>query len=204
MKRTHVDGRLFTPELVAQLHRDGEQLVLASPAVGLWRDAPAPGSLVVPGGNLGELEILGVLHRLRAPDEAVGVVLERQGPRLARATVAYGDVLVRLDPAASPTAAAGQATAASEPGAAAQGLVFRSPLSGRFYVRPSPDQAAFVKAGDVIETGRTVALLEVMKTFNRIAYGGDGLPARARVVAVLVMDESDVDEGTPLLRVEPA
>jgi acetyl-CoA carboxylase biotin carboxyl carrier protein len=205
MKRTHVDGRMFTPELVARSHRDGEHVVLASPAVGLWRDAPAPGSLVVPGGNLGELEILGVLHRLRAPEGAVGVVLERPGPRLARQPVAYDDVLVRLDPAASPTAAAGRSEAAAdEAGAAAAGLSFTSPLSGRFYARPSPDQPAFVQVGDVIEAGRTVALLEVMKTFNRIAYGGEGLPARARVLAVVPADESDVDEGDVLLRLEPA
>lgn len=204
MKRTHVDGRLFTPELQARSREEGGEIVLGSPAVGLWRDAPAPGSLVVPGGNLGELEILGVLHRLRAPEGAVGVVLERGGPRLARQPVAFDDVLVRLDPAASPTAAAGRTVAAGEPGAAAGGLSFCSPLSGRFYARPSPDQPAFVKAGDVIEAGRTVALLEVMKTFNRIAYGGEGLPARAKVLAVVPMDESDVDEGDVLLRIEPA
>jgi len=42
MKRTHVDGRLFTPELVARSRREGEHVVLGSPGVGLWRDAPAP------------------------------------------------------------------------------------------------------------------------------------------------------------------
>jgi acetyl-CoA carboxylase biotin carboxyl carrier protein len=203
MKRTPVDGRLFTPELVARLSHEGGELRLASPAVGLWREAPLPGSLVTPGSSLGQLEILGVLHRLRAPDEAVGVVMERPGPRLARQPVAYDDVLVRLDPTASATAAAGPSATAS-PAGAVQGLVFRSPLSGRYYSKSGPGQPAFVKPGDVIETGQTVALLEVMKTFNRITYGGEGLPTRAKVSAVLVMDESDVDEGTPLLRLEPA
>jgi acetyl-CoA carboxylase biotin carboxyl carrier protein len=204
MKRTHVDGRLFTPELVARLQReDGGEILLASPAVGLWRDAPPPGSLVTPGMVLGQLEILGVLHRVRAPDDAVGVVMERPGPRLARQPVAYDDVLVRLDPSASP-AAVGRQEAASAAGPDAQGLQFRSPLSGRFYARPAPGQPPFVQPGAVIEAGRTVALLEVMKTFNRIAYGGEGLPARARVLAVVPADESDVDEGDVLLRVEPA
>lgn len=220
MKRTHVDGRLFVPELVARSRREGPsapsgdepervakgaggEIVLASPAVGLWRDAPPAGTLVTPGMPIGQLEILGVLHRLRAPDDAVGVVMERPGPRLARQPVAYDDVLVRLDPSVSP-AAAGSSAAASRAEADAQGLSFRSPLSGRFYARPSPDQPVFVRPGDVIEAGRTVALLEVMKTFNRIAYGGEGLPARARVLAVVPADESDVDEGDVLLRVEPA
>jgi acetyl-CoA carboxylase biotin carboxyl carrier protein len=204
MKRTHLDGRLFVPELVARLSREGGELVLASPAVGLWRDAPPPGSLVTPGGSVGQLEILGVVHRLRAPEDAVGVVMERPGPRLARQPVAYDDVLVRLDPTASTAAAGPSGTVASTAGAGAQGLAFRSPLSGRFYARPAPAQPAFVKPGDVIEAGRTVALLEVMKTFNRIAYGGDGLPARAKVLAVVPTDESDVNEGDVLLLVEPA
>ena len=80
---------------------------------------------------------------------------------------------------------------------------WRSPLSGRFYARPSPDRPDFVKPGDEITTGQSVALLEVMKTFNRLAYGGPGLPDRARVRAVLVRDEADVEAGTPILELEP-
>ncbi len=49
-----------------------------------------------------------------------------------------------------------------------------------------------------------MALLEVMKTFNRVQYGGPGLPARARVVRVVPDNESDVDGGDILLELEPA
>lgn len=201
MKRKPVDGRVFVPELQATLRRDGTQLQLLSPAVGQWRDAPLAGQLVTPGASLGELEILGVQHRLRAPAQAGGMVIEHDGPRLARQPVAYGDVLLRLDPEASP-ATAGEAASEAAGEADAQGLVFRTPLSGRFYARPAPDEPPFVAAGDVIETGQAVALLEVMKTFNRITYGGEGLPARARVLAVVPADQDDVNEGDVLLRVE--
>jgi acetyl-CoA carboxylase biotin carboxyl carrier protein len=44
----------------------------------------------------------------------------------------------------------------------------------------------------------------VMKTFNRLTYGGPGLPDRAKVRAVLVRDEADVDSGTAILELEPA
>lgn len=203
MKRQHLDGRLFTPELTARLEREGSELVLLAPTVGLWCDAPVAGSVVTPGAPIGELEILGVRHRLRAPDDAAGVVLERSGPRLARRPVAYGEALLRLDPEAGPVSAGGPGSADLTQ-ADASGIVFRSPLSGRYYARPAPDQAAFVSVGDVVETGQTVALLEVMKTFNRVTYGGEGLPARARVLAVGPSDEDDVDEGDVLLRVEPA
>jgi acetyl-CoA carboxylase carboxyltransferase component len=86
----------------------------------------------------------------------------------------------------------------------ADGLVFRAPLAGRVYFRPSPDKPDFVAAGDVIARGTTVCLLEVMKSFNRIPYAGESLPEHARVVRLLVADGADVDPGTPLLQLEPA
>ncbi|MEX1363092.1 MAG: biotin/lipoyl-containing protein [Nannocystaceae bacterium] len=204
MKRAHLDGRLFTPELTATVRREGGHVELLCPAVGRLREAPAAGSLVTPGAVIGQLEILGVQHRLRAPAEAMGIVLEREGPQVARRAVQWRDVLLRLDPEASPHHAAGPDAVAGASADATAGLVFASPLSGRYYARPGPDQPAFVSVGDIIETGRTVALLEVMKTFNRVTYGGDGLPARARVLAIGPADEDDVDEGDLLLRVEPA
>ena len=96
--------------------------------------------------------------------------------------------------------AAGEAAA----GQAFAGLALRAPSSGRFYARPSPGEPAFVKPGDVVSAGQTVALLEVMKTFNRIAYGGGGLPDRARVTRVVPADESDVLENDVLLELEAA
>jgi acetyl-CoA carboxylase biotin carboxyl carrier protein len=82
--------------------------------------------------------------------------------------------------------------------------VFKAPTSGRFYGRPGPDKPAFVTAGAEITTGTTVCLLEVMKTFHRVTYGGAGLPPEARVVAIAVADEADVNSGDVLVRVEPA
>jgi acetyl-CoA carboxylase biotin carboxyl carrier protein len=58
--------------------------------------------------------------------------------------------------------------------------------------------------GDVVTRGQTVALLEVMKTFNRLTYGGDHLPERARVVAVHPRDEDDLDEDDAIFDLEPA
>ena len=41
-----------------------------------------------------------------------------------------------------------------------------------------------------------------MKTFHRVTYGGAGLPEQARVAAIAVADESDVEPGAVLLRLE--
>jgi acetyl-CoA carboxylase biotin carboxyl carrier protein len=178
--------------------RVDDRFELRAPAVGLWRGRPGPGALIEPGSALGELDVLGVLHRLLAPAGAIGIVLAGSAAgerRLGAQPVAYGDVLLWLGEA---EAMADQRPTLVETRTRAGALVFPSPLSGRFYARPAPDKPPFVQPGDVVETGRTIALLEVMKTFNRITYGGANLPARAKIVAVLARDEDDVDAGTPL------
>jgi 3-methylcrotonyl-CoA carboxylase beta subunit len=106
-----------------------------------------------------------------------------------------------LEPQASAQAASSSGTAAAR---SDEGLVFRAPLAGRLYLRPSPQKPTFLQVGDVVEPGTTLGLLEVMKSFNRIAYGGHGLPERARVVRFLVEDGADVEQGTPILALEGA
>ena len=202
MKRPAVDGRMFAPQLTAKLGEGDDGPVVRAPAVGLWRDGPLPGARVVAGDPLGTLEVLGTRYRVLAPAGARGVVRESDKVRLARRPVGYGDVLVALDPNVGEAAAADAVSAAAQ--AVADGLAFTAPLSGRYYAKPSPDQPLFVNVGDVVTVGQTVALLEVMKTFNRITYGGDGLPDRAKVTAIVPNDGDDVDEGDVLIRIEPA
>jgi biotin carboxyl carrier protein len=55
-----------------------------------------------------------------------------------------------------------------------------------------------VRVGDPLAGGETVALIEVMKTFNRVAYTGP----RARVKAVARKDGDDVEGGDVLLELE--
>ena len=72
-------------------------------------------------------------------------------------------------------------------------------MSGRFYSRPSPNEPAFVSAGDTVADGQNIGLLEVMKTFNRLVYQGDGLPDRATVERIVPNDGDDVVRGDPIL-----
>jgi acetyl-CoA carboxylase biotin carboxyl carrier protein len=85
-----------------------------------------------------------------------------------------------------------------------RGPVFCAPVAGRVYLRPAPDKPAFVEVGDVVTRGTSLCLLEVMKSFNRIAYGGAHLPERARIVRLLVQDGADVNAGAALIELEPA
>jgi acetyl-CoA carboxylase biotin carboxyl carrier protein len=171
---------------------------LRAPAPGYFRILVAADHLVAPGDIIGELEVLGRITRITAP-RVRGLVKLPAGPALARRPVAYGDVLVHLS--ADVALGAIDATTANA-STAAHGLVFRAPTSGRFYGRPSPDKPAFVTAGAELSSGATVCLLEVMKTFHRVTYGGADVPPRARVREVLVADGADVNQGDPLLALE--
>lgn len=195
------DGRAFHHTLTAGSTRLPEgRVTVHSPAVGLWRGAPAPGTLLLPGAYIGQIEVLGVLHDLVLDDHAHGLIVgAAPAVRLARQPVEHGTLLFTLDPTSGAVLAV---EAEAEAGTAAGGLEFRAPSSGRFYLRPSPDKPPFVEAGAAIQEGQTVCLLEVMKTFHRISYGGPALPKRAKVTAVAVADGADVEVGDTLLALE--
>ena len=181
---------------------DGDAPIeLGSPLVGRWHPRVRPGHLVLAGDLLGDLEVLGQIVRVVAPAGAHGVVVEAAGGGRTRTPVAWGERLYRLDPRAQSAATAGEASEVRTT-AADGGMVFPAPTSGRFYSRSGPSKPPFVVAGDELTEGQTVCLLEVMKTFHRVTYGGAGLPPRARVAAVLVADEADVAQGDPILRLE--
>ncbi len=190
--------RQFQARTEALAVRDGEGWILKSPGPGLF--FPVEGlTLVTPGSVIGDLEVLGKKTQLRAPDVtglATGFALDAR-------KVSYGDTLVVLGAAAAAADRAAAATAA-QGASATTGLVFKAPTSGRFYSRATPDKPPFVAVGDTLSAGSTVCLLEVMKTFNRVTYGGPSLPERAIVKAILIADGADVTAGDALLALEPA
>jgi acetyl-CoA carboxylase biotin carboxyl carrier protein len=188
--------------ITAAARPDGETIHLTSPAPGLFHSALRAGDVVRPGSVLGELEVLGQRIAVIAPATAAGAIVAVRDPALARPAVDFGAVLVTVDPRASgSTVAATAVTAAAT--TAVTGLVFRAPTSGRFYGRSNPGKPPFVTAGTELVQGTTICLLEVMKTFHRVTYGGEGLPERARVERVLVIDGEDVGAGDPLLALSP-
>ena len=196
-------GALHPARLVIAAKSAEGEIVLSAPCPGVWRGAPGRGEVVRPGDPVGELEVLGTLLPLVAPTTMEEGRVIRTHANRAETPVGYGDPLLALDPRAT-----GHATASTESDAVTaqddNSLVLRAPSSGRFYARPGPGKPPFVQIGEVIETGRTVALLEVMKTFSRVNYGGPGMPARARIVSMLVAEDADLSEGDALFSLEPA
>jgi len=180
------------------VERDGARVRLLAPSVGWFGQARAKGQVLAPDAVAGVLETLGTYQELVVPADVLGRIVNAAPERLQE-PVEYGQVLYELEPFDGATAAVA-ATGDARTG----GLVVRAPFAGRFWQRPAPTDAAFVVAGDELATGRTVGLLEVMKTFSHVHFGGanEGLPERARVVAYAAADGAEVSAGDPLLVVE--
>ena len=77
------------------------------------------------------------------------------------------------------------------------GNVVKSPLVGTFYAAPSEDAQPFVKVGDTVKKGQTLALVEAMKLMNEIESEFDGV-----VTEILVENEDNVEYGQPLFRIQ--
>lgn len=71
-----------------------------------------------------------------------------------------------------------------------------SPLVGTFYNSPSPEAEPFVKIGDKVKKGQTIAIIEAMKLMNEIEADYEGT-----VTDILVTNESVVEYGQPLFTI---
>ena len=77
------------------------------------------------------------------------------------------------------------------------GNLVKSPLVGTFYTAPSEDAEPFIKVGDTVKKGQTLAIVEAMKLMNEIESEFDGV-----VTEILVENEENVEYGQPLFRIQ--
>ena len=69
----------------------------------------------------------------------------------------------------------------------------RSPMVGVFYAAPAENAEAFIKAGDRVEAGDTLCIIEAMKLLNEIEAEEDGI-----IDEILVENGAPVEYGQPL------
>jgi acetyl-CoA carboxylase biotin carboxyl carrier protein len=72
----------------------------------------------------------------------------------------------------------------------------RSPIVGTFYEAPSPGAPPFVKAGDMIEVGQVLCIVEAMKLMNEIESDVAG-----EVVKKLVANGQPIEYGQDLFAI---
>jgi acetyl-CoA carboxylase biotin carboxyl carrier protein len=133
--------------------------------------------------GVGELELQRGRDRLRirrAGESAAGVT-QVQVPVPAPA------------PAAPPVSGIAKA-----PEADSGHVLVKSPIVGTFYDAPSPGAAAFVKAGDQVEVGQVLCIIESMKLMNEIEAEVAGV-----VASRLVENGRPVEYGEALFAILP-
>jgi biotin carboxyl carrier protein len=185
--------RIALPALAAD-RKDGGAL-LRTPKVGVWSRPPADGTLVEPGSLLGTLTQTRRHYDLIVPEGVSGRIRIESHDVMP---VGYGETLVEVVPF-STLAAKTKPRAAGAAADGQRGTAVLAPTDGVFYRASGAGAKPYVSVGDRVVAGQPVGLIEVMKTFNPIAYGGAGFPEDAEIVEILVGDEAEVRAGQPLL-----
>jgi acetyl-CoA carboxylase biotin carboxyl carrier protein len=121
--------------------------------------------------------------------------------RVARGTreiyAAPAAVAAPMHAAAAPAAVAAVAAVEAPKDPAQHPGAVKAPMVGVAYLQAEPGAPPFVKVGDTVSEGQTIALIEAMKTFNPVKA-----PRGGRVSALLVENGSPVEYGEPLAIIE--
>ncbi len=147
------------------------------------------------------VEDLSELLRPRPGSEGLEEIEVQEGDlriRVRRGGAA-GAAPVTAPAAAAPPAAAGEPAAAPPATAEEEGLTLvRSPIVGTFFAAPSPGAPDFVSAGDSVEAGQVLCIVEAMKLMNEIEAEVAG-----QIVKRLVTNGQPVEYGQPLFSLRP-
>ncbi len=77
------------------------------------------------------------------------------------------------------------------------GQTIKSPITGVFYRAPSPTSPMFVKEGDVVDSGKTLCIIEAMKVMNEIKA-----TEKVKIVKILVENGQPINTQQNLFVVE--
>jgi len=154
-------------------------------------------ALFLDQSELAELEI-----------EAGGTALLLRKPIAIAGTTVVGeaaatDAAVGIAGAAGAAASHAGAAAGAGPGdpdttAEPPRASVKAPLTGIFYLSPSPGSAPYVQVGGEVAIGQVIGLIEAMKLFNEIKSDLAG-----RVTRLVAETGSLVKAKQPLIEVEP-
>jgi len=123
------------------------------------------------------------------------IEFESEGKRIRVNTGAVGAMQIPV--AAAPAAAAPAAPAAAPAGGGVPAGALTSPMVGTAYLAAEPGAAPFVKAGDRVNKGQTVLIIEAMKVMNPIQA-----PVSGTVKDILIADGQPVEFGEALMVIQ--
>ena len=196
--------------LIAKVQKDDsdpDTLLVTSPVVGMADGAPKVGLFLNPFDQIITMKVLNQRYVLRLPRNLHGQVTECFIPN-AYTPRAYGQSIARVDPRAltggtpGSTAAAGAGAATGE-ATDTDLITIEAPSDGIFYRRSSPDSPPYVEVGSKVSTGGMLGLVEIMKCFHQITYGGVDLPENGPVVKIFAEDAAELSFGQALFHIKP-
>jgi acetyl-CoA carboxylase biotin carboxyl carrier protein len=76
--------------------------------------------------------------------------------------------------------------------------IVKSPIVGTFYESPSPGAPPFVKAGDKVEVGQVLCIVEAMKLLNEIECDVAG-----EIVKKMINNGEPIEYGQQLFAIRP-
>lgn len=153
--------------------KKGETISVRAPMVGIYGRMPVINSLVTEHSDLGRITSLRSEFQLVFPSPVKGKII-RLTHRDKMVRVEYGQELFQVETkikSSSPSKKKPPASGTPQP-AEGDGHTVRAFTTGIFYLKPSPDSPPFITKDQVIQKGKILGLIEVMKTFNQIVFQG--------------------------------
>ena len=150
-------------------------------------------------------KLVAEMSRLLRDNNLSELEYEKDGERIKVAAATSVPVAVPAHSAASVASTAASATSKDSTNDAAKdtpkdGTVgITSPMVGMVYLSPSPDAPPFVKVGEKVRKGKTIMLVEAMKTMNPVQATTAGV-----VEQIAVSNESPVEYGQLLATIKPS
>jgi len=77
-------------------------------------------------------------------------------------------------------------------------IEIKAPMVGTFYRSPAPEAPPYVEAGQVVEPGQVICIIEAMKLMNEIKS-----EIKGKILEVLVDNAEPVEFGQPIFLIEP-
>jgi biotin carboxyl carrier protein len=181
---------------------------ILAPAVGIYYRAPEIGAFMKTGSLAGLFKRLNTLYHLRIPENVSGFVHHIGVNNIAN-PVEFRQELFFLVPGQNIDVLSIEATEKAKvkhekEKEIPEGMfALSSPTDGIFYRKPNPESPAYVEEGDTIRYGKTMGLVEVMKSFNQLKYNDPDMPPQARICKILVEDAAEIKVHQPIFWLEP-
>lgn len=187
-----------TLSLSAIVVGEGSSYEVLSPAVGYYQIQVKNEMPLAPGSEIGILRILNKRYSLKLPENISGKVLLNDDLDFT-IPVGFKDKLFELDCSSfGATITSKESVEKKDEINVDDGYIIKAFTTGIFYRKPAPDSPPFIEVGKKVEKGKTLGLIEVMKSFNQIIFSGEENFNHGIVKKIYAEDSQEVKTGDPL------